>query len=89
MKEKKLRRGGLLCPACGNLATRRESRRTLSAKAPKVQLYVCDGVPAHFTEGVLYLMHTDLVGRPKKFLNRFSTKGARAAAVAAMEDFDE
>lgn len=34
-------------------------------------------------------MNTDLLGQPKKFLNRYSTKGARAAAVAAMEDFDE
>jgi len=86
---KQPRRGNILCPACGAIASRKESRRLLSPKTPKVQLYVCEGNPSHFTEGILYLMHTDLVGRPKKFLNRFSTKGARATAVAAMEDFDE
>lgn len=83
------RRGTIQCPACGAVALRRESRKMLSPKAVKVQLYVCTGTPAHFTEAILYLLHTDLVGQPKKYLNRWSTKGARAAAGAALEDFDE
>jgi len=52
-------------------------------------MYVCEGDPAHFTEAILYVMHVDLVGQPKKFINRYSTKGAKAAKLAALEDFDE
>ena len=90
MNETRGRRGTILCPACGAVALRKESRKTLSPKAPKVQLFVCEGTPKrHFTEAILYLMHTDEVGQPKKYLNRYSTKGAKAAAVAAQEDFDE
>ena len=89
MKEKKPKRGSLLCEACGAVAFRRESRRTLSPKHPKVQLYQCEGKPPHFMEAILSIVHTDLVGQPKKFLNRHSTKGAKAIAITAQEDFDE
>lgn len=61
----------------------------MSLKAPKVQLYVCNGRPQHFSEAILYVVHTDLVGRAKKYINKYSTKGARAAARAAQEDYDE
>jgi len=40
-------------------------------------------------EAILSIVHTDLVGQPKKFLNRHSTKGAKAIAITAQEDFDE
>lgn len=88
-QDEKQRRGTLSCAACGAVALRKESRRTLSPKAPKVQLYVCEGTPQHFMEAVLWICHVDFVGQPKRFLNRYSTKGAKSIYRMNLEDFDE
>jgi hypothetical protein len=37
----------------------------------------------------LVVHHTDLLGQPKKLLTRYSTRGARAQAALAQEDYDE
>lgn len=71
------------------MALRRESRKTLSVKYPRVQLYICGGTPTHQIECVLVVHHTDLLGQPKKLLTRYSTRGARAQAALAQEDYDE
>ena len=60
----------------------------MSPKYPKVQLFVCE-YAEHQIEAVLGIYHVAEKGQPKKFLNRMSTKGARAVAIKAMEDFDE
>ena len=52
-------------------------------------MYECEGKPKHFVEAVLYIIHADLVGKPKRFINRFSIKGAAAHHQAALEDFDD
>ena len=82
-------RGVILCPVCGTKAYRVETRKTLSLKVPRVQLYNCTGKPQHFMETAIYILHVNLVGAPKKFINRMSTKGARAKAIQDQEDFDE
>lgn len=83
-----MKRGTIVCPVDGSTAFRKETRRLLSPKTPRVQLYVC-AHEQHQIECILYIMHVDVKGAPKKYLNRHSTKGAAAQAGAALEDYDD
>jgi hypothetical protein len=82
------KRGTINCLACGAIAFRRDSRRTLSPKAPQVKLFVCEGRVKHQMEAVLYIVHTDVLGQPKKIMHKYSTKGAGATAAREQDDYD-
>jgi hypothetical protein len=87
LKEKKPeRRGTITCPECGQIALRKETRKTLAVRVPKIQLYEC---PKHQIECALYVVTVAPKGSPKKLLNRFSVKGARAQAIIALGEYDE